>query len=179
MEIAYRKLQPEDAGRYRALRLDCLKRFPEAFGSTYDEEAMLPKLRFEALIEECASDSFMVGAFSDGILIGIAGFRRAERRKARHRGEIVQMYVDPIYRGQRIGESLLRMVIAMAFTLKGIEQVELGVVSNNVSAIALYEKIGFQICGIQKNYFKEGTKYWNQQFMQFSREMYLGKPARQ
>lgn len=161
------------------MRLDCLKRFPDAFGSSYDEEATIHKLKFETLIEENTPDGFMLGAFSEDRLIGIAGFSRAERRKARHRGEIVQMYVDPQYRGEQIGENLLRMAIEMAFTMEGIEQIELGVVSNNTPATTLYEKIGFQIYGVQKNYFKDGEKYWNQQFMQFFKETYLEGPGRQ
>jgi len=178
MKIVYRKLQAEDAGSYRVVRLECLKSFPDNFGSSYEEESATPKLKFETLIEESSVDSFMLGAFCEDQLIGMAGFSRADRRKTRHRGEIVQMYVNPNYRGQKIGENLLRMVVEKAFRIEGIEQLELGVVSNNSSATTLYEKIGFEVYGVQKNYFKDGERYWHQQFMQLFKARYLEERAK-
>jgi RimJ/RimL family protein N-acetyltransferase len=155
-----------------------LKSGPDNFGSSYEEEATTPKLKFETLIEESSVDSFMLGAFCEDQLIGIAGLSRAERRKTQHRGEIVQMYVNPEYRGQQIGEQLLRMVVDKAFELAGFEQLELGVVANNSSATRLYEKIGFEIYGVQKNYFKDGDRYWDQQFMQLFKDRYLAERAK-
>lgn len=172
MEIVYRRLQPKDAESYRAARLECLKNFPDRFGSTFEEESRQPKLKFEKIIEEDETDNFMFGAFADGKLIGIAGFSRAERRKTAHRGEIVQMYVNPDFRGQAVGENLLQNVIEEAFALTGIESVELSVVADNAAAIKLYEKLGFKAYGWQKNYFKDGERYWDQQFMQLLKEDY-------
>jgi ribosomal protein S18 acetylase RimI-like enzyme len=179
MEIIYRKLQPRDTGSYRLVRLEGLKNFPDSFGSTYAEESINPKLKFETIIEENFGDSFMVGAFCEGQLIGITGFHRAERRKTRHRGEIVQVYVDPKYRGQKVGENLVRMVVENAFEIEGIEQLELSVVSNNISATSIYKKLGFEIYGEQKHYFKDGERVWDQQFMQLSKEHYLEGRAKQ
>jgi ribosomal protein S18 acetylase RimI-like enzyme len=113
----------------------------------------------------------MFGAFApDGNLIGIVGFIRGNREKTRHRGEVVQMYVDPKFGGQGIGSRLLRELINAAFKLKDMESLELTVVANNTSAVKLYEKLGFKVFGVQKNYFKAGDKYWNQMFMQLLRE---------
>ena len=171
--IVYRKLQPDDVGQYRALRLECLKLFPELFGSTYEEEAAKPRLKFETLIAEGSDDDLMLGAFCENQLIGIAGFIRSQRRKIRHRGEVVQVYVNPEYRGKKIGENLMRKLLEKIFTIVGIEQVELGVVCGNTSAITLYEKLGFEKYGVQKNYFKDGERYYDQQFMQLFKERYL------
>jgi RimJ/RimL family protein N-acetyltransferase len=178
MEIVYRKLQPGDAGSYRLVRLESLKNFPDSFGSTYAEESITPRLKFETLIEQSSVNSFMFGAFCEGQLIGITGFHRAERRKTRHRGEIVQVYVDPKYRGQKVGENLVRMVVENAFEIEGIEQLELSVVANNSSATSIYKKLGFEIYGEQVNYFKDGARYWDQQFMELFKEKYLEERAK-
>lgn len=174
MIVNFRKLQIEDYEIYRSLRLDCLENFPENFGSSRDEEAKVLAAKFKKFASNPASD-FLLGAFDKQNLIGIAGFERAERRKTQHRGEIVQIYVSPNYAGQGIGSSLLQKVIEAAFEIEGVEQIELGVVSNNLQAIRLYEKFGFKIYGVQPNYFKDEGKYWHQKLMQLCKDEYKTK----
>jgi len=173
MSIRIRRLQPQESGVYREVRLTCLKNVPQYFGSTYDEEVLNPKFMFEMLIEEESPDHVMFGAFEDERLIGITGFNRMARQRAMHRGEIVQVYVDPGYRGQNIGERLIRQTLDYAFNLNGIEQVQLSVVASNQTAIKLYEKIGFRTFGIQPRYFKVRDTYLDQQFMQLFKSDYL------
>jgi len=150
---------------YRETRLACLKSMPEYFGSTYEEEVLNPKLKFETYIEQDLPEHFMLGAFDNNELIGLAGFERTHRKKTRHRGDLVQVYVDVKYRGQKIGERLIRKVLEDAFALEGIEQIELSAVANNQGAIRLYEKLGFKTYGIQPEYFKVEDGYTDQAFM--------------
>ena len=171
MQISYRKLIFGDEKSYRTLRLECLKNFPDRFGSLYEEEAKSPKLKFEIFIENQSTENFMFGAFTgEGKLIGIAGFSRGDRAKTKHRGEVVQMYVDPQFGRQGIGERLLCELIRAAFETNDIESLELSVVADNPSAIRLYEKLGFTVFCLRKNYFKDGDRYWNQMFMQLLRK---------
>ena len=170
MEIIYRKLKPTEAKDFRRVRLDCLKKFPDNFGTLYEDEFGKSKLYFEELIEQNLPDSYFFGAFVEENLIGIAGFVRGDRTKTRHRGEIVAMYVDPGFRGRRVGENLLRALIKSVFEIGGIEQIHLTVVADNGAAVTLYERIGFVSFGVQENYFKAGEKYWNQNFMQLMKD---------
>jgi len=162
MPIIIRKLLPHESSIYREARLSCLKNAPEYFGSTYEEEVLHPKLKFEAFIETNLQDHFMFGAFDNEKLIGIASFDRMERQRASHRGEVVQMYIDPNYRGQNGGEKLLRRLVEHAFSLDGIEQAQLSAVAGNETAIKLYEKVGFKTFGVQLKYFKVGAAYMDQ-----------------
>src|SRR5829696_7659012 len=107
MPIIIRKLQPHESSLYREIRLACLKNASDYFGSTYEEEASNPRLKFETFIENKSQDHFMFGAFNHGDLIGITGFTRMIRQRDRHRGEVVQVYVDAKYRGQNVGEKLI------------------------------------------------------------------------
>jgi RimJ/RimL family protein N-acetyltransferase len=116
----------------------------------------------------------MFGAFNDGKLIGIVGFDRMERQRARHRGEVAQMYVDAAYRGQNVGERLLRGLVEQAFSVEGIEQLQLSVIAGNNAAITLYEKVGFKAYGLQPRYFKVGDRYMDQLFMQLFISDYRG-----
>jgi RimJ/RimL family protein N-acetyltransferase len=118
------------------------------FRIPYEEEVLNPKFMFETYIESELPDHVMFGSFDDERLIGITGFNRMARQRASHRGEVVQVYVDSSHRGQNIGEKLLRRVLDYAFTLEGIEQVQLSVFANNKTAIKLYEKLGFRTFGV-------------------------------
>lgn len=133
----------------------------------------MSKLKFETFIENGSQDHCIFGAFGRKNLIGITGFNRLDRQRTRHRGEIVQVYVEAGYRGLTVGERLIRSAVEHAFSQDEIEQVQLGVVVGNERAIKLYEKIGFQTFGIQKNYFKMGDTHTDQQFMQ----LFKGVPS--
>lgn len=173
MQISYRKLKSTEAQDFRRVRLECLQNFPESFGTLYEDEVGKAKLYFEEIIEQDSSDVIFFGALAGDDLIGIAGFVRGNRTKTRHRGEIVSMYVNPDFHGQKVGENLLRQLLKAVFDLEGIEQIHLTVVADNASAVRLYERIGFETFGVQKNYFKSGEKYWNQNFMQLMKEKYF------
>jgi RimJ/RimL family protein N-acetyltransferase len=173
MSIIIRKLQPHESTIYREVRLACLKNVPQFFGSSYEEEILNPKFFFEAYIETDSPDHVMFGAFDAERLIGITGFNRMARKRASHRGELVQVYVEPGYRGQNLGERLLQYVLDYAFTQEGIEQVQLSVIASNQTAIRLYEKLGFKSFGVQPHYFKVEDGYLDQQFMQLFKSDYL------
>ena len=172
MSIIIRKLQSHESSIYREVRLACLKNAPDYFGSTYEEESLNPKLMFETFIENGLPDHVMFGAFAEERLIGITGFNRMARQRVMHRGELVQVYVESNYQGQTIGERLVRHVLAYAFNLDGIEQVQLSVIAGNQAAIRLYKKLGFKTFGVQPNYFKVGETYLDQQFMQLFKSDY-------
>ena len=170
MQIIYRKIKPTEAADFRRVRLECLQKFPDNFGTLFEDEVGKSKLYFEEVIEKDSADAFFFGAFDGENLIGIAGFVRGERTKTRHRGEIVAMYVNPRFRGQKVGENLLRALLEAAFAIEGVEQAHLTVVADNAAAVGLYERIGFESFGVQKNYFKAGEKRWHQNFMQIMKD---------
>jgi ribosomal protein S18 acetylase RimI-like enzyme len=146
MNITYRRLEAADSKQYRGIRLESLKAHPESFGSGYEEQKKLPKLMFEQALEQPVDERFVVGSFDGQALIGIAGFipfALDNRREFGNAGEIIQMYVKPAYRGRKIGVGLTNAVVDEAFNIPGIEQVVLGVMEGNGSAIRVYEQAGF------------------------------------
>lgn len=169
MSVVIRQLGKDDSSSYRQIRAECLQRFPDNFGSTFEEESRIKQLKFESYLLEENADNFMFGAFNEDELIGICGFLRETRNKTKHRGDIVQMYVNPMFAGQGIGNKLLTATIQKAFENGEIEQITLSVVAENASANKAYEKIGFVEYGRLPNYFKQGERYWTQRFMVLER----------
>lgn len=138
MKMTYRKLGRSDSKVYREIRLESLKAYPESFGSTFEEQRMLPKLMFERALEEPEDDRFVVGAFDGTKLIGICGFlpfATDDFSEFEHAGTLIQMYVKHTYQGKKIGLGLVNTLKEGAFKLPYIEQIVLGVRECNMSAI--------------------------------------------
>ncbi|WP_223599053.1 GNAT family N-acetyltransferase [Chryseobacterium sp. GVT01B] len=138
--INYRKLLPNESRIYRAIRLESLEKFPEAFGATYQEALSIEKFRMESDIEEQTPERFVYGAFAQDELVGICTFVKNESNT----GSIYQMYVKREFQGKNIGKGLIEAVIAEACrNFNGIE-IHSGGCSGNNKAYNLYRKIGFQ-----------------------------------
>jgi ribosomal protein S18 acetylase RimI-like enzyme len=136
-EIVLRRLGAADAAAYRALRLAGLAESPEAFGSDVATESAAP---VETFAERLAG-GYVAGAFADGQLVAVAGFRPLEREKTRHRGDLWGVYVAPEARGAGLGRRVVEYALAHA---RGrVEQVHLAVTAGNAAAVALYEHLGF------------------------------------
>ena len=165
-KMFYRQLIITDYDEYRRIHLESLERFPDNFGSTYEEEPNSQSLKLDNAIRETDKGNFAMGAFTDyNKLAGICGLIRDLRLKTRHRGEIVQMYVDPSFAGQEIGRTLLWLAIERVFQKAEIEQIILNVVHTNDKAVKLYKQPGFIEYGRLENYFKTGTRYFTQLFL--------------
>ncbi len=165
MDLIYRRLRPDEALLYRQIRLECLKNYPSHFGSVYAEQKARPKLSFELNIETQHPDKFIMGALSDDQLVGICGFSRESSVREKHRGWIIQMYVDPAHQGQGIGQSLLGATIEEAFKIPGILQIELGVYATGQAAERIYEKKGFSVFGVRKNAIRDKEIFLDEKMM--------------
>ncbi len=157
--IEYRILRKEDKAKYRQIRLECLKNHPENFGSVYEDEVLAKNLKFDEIIEAESGSDFLYGAFEKEHLVGICGNISEKRLKTAHISEISHVYVMPQYTNRGICTELTRLTMEKVFENKGIEQIVLGVVGSNTSAIGIYEKAGFVKYGIHENYFKTADQY--------------------
>ncbi len=169
-EITYRALGPDDLSEYRRTRISCLQHYPDNFGTTAEEEMQAAVLKLDGSVTHPGEHHFTMGAFDAGnVLIGICGFLAETRKKTQHRGEIVQMFVEPAYKGRGIGMALLQHAINKAFSSPQIEQIILSAVFENEKAIQLYQRAGFVEYGRLGNYFKSGSGYTTQSFFVLNR----------
>jgi len=161
-----RILQHYDAESYRQLRLAGLQTNPEAFGSTYEQEAQFTLETMSNRIMP-SKDKFVLGAFTEdgSSLTGIVTFVRESGVKTSHKGNVYGMYVAPSARGRGIGRRLLVELIERARECEGLEQIGLAVVSDNASAKKLYRSLGFETYGVERNALKYNDQYYDEDFM--------------
>ena len=146
MAITFRKLTAQDSARYREIRLESLKAHPESFGADYEKQKAMPKLMFQKALEQPCDDRFVFGAFDKDRLIGITAFVPfvlEKKDELADTGSIIQVYVEPAYRGGKVGLNLMTHVVKEAFKQPTIQRIQLGVMLENLSAIRIYQQAGF------------------------------------
>ena len=116
-----------------------LLRTPEECTMTIAEEA--------TYLESVAADPFdaMIICFVDGVLAGNCRLARKTRQKNRHRGVVMIALLKEFW-NLGIGTIMFEEMIAIARQWD-LMQIELEVIEGNTRAMALYEKMGFQITG--------------------------------
>ncbi|NOU92367.1 GNAT family N-acetyltransferase [Paenibacillus sp. LMG 31456] len=160
-----RCLNPTDAEIYRQIRFTSLKENPEAFLTTYEIQLEKPIEEFQQNLQQTAM-KFTLGCFTKADeLAGIVTFVRESNPKITHKGSIYAMYVNPEFRGMRVGYALLTELLQRAKQLPGLEQINLTVVSNNLAAKRLYESVGFTTYGTERNAMKSNGQYWDDDLM--------------
>jgi RimJ/RimL family protein N-acetyltransferase len=120
----------------------------EIFVSTNDEERNSRKAKFTSRMQD--DFSFVMGAFEGNILVGVVTFGREDRIKIKHKGGIYGMFINPDYQGKGVGSALMTLTLEKAFKMEGLRQINLGVMSSNLNAIRLYEKMGFKPYGVEE-----------------------------
>ena len=141
-----RRLTPEDAAAFQALRLRALQDTPAAFGSSVEEEQNFPASVIESRLAY-KPDRGPFGAFEDQELVGLVALGRESMKKLAHKALVWGMYVKPEHRCKGIGKALLLEALSLARSVPEVAQVNLSVNASNVSAIRLYESVGFKAFG--------------------------------
>ena len=159
MSFAVRRLDAEDIEAYREIRLEALVVEPTAFTSDHASEASLTADEWQGRLER----NHVFGTFDGDRLVGVATFFLESREKARHRGHVVAVYMRPEARGRGAGRGLMEAVIAEA---RGkATQLHLGVTVGNEAARRLYERVGFQIYGVDPRALRIDGRYYDEHLM--------------
>lgn len=87
----------------------------------------------------------------DGIVKGYSSLSRYRDRKAFDGTVEISVYIGADYRGQGIGEALMKEALSYAESADGIEEVVSLITGENKISIALHEKLGFVYCGQFRN----------------------------
>jgi ribosomal protein S18 acetylase RimI-like enzyme len=157
--IEIRRLQASDVEDYRTIRLAALKTEPDSFGSVHAAEVSRPITHFA----ERLSSSIVLGAYCKERIVGMAGFKQEAGLKDSHKGFVWGFYVAPEQRHQGLGSALIGALIEVA--CDSVEQLTLTVVRDNEAAIALYERHGFEIYGVEPRALKTSTGYSDEVLM--------------
>ena len=142
-----RRLTPDDAPVYRALRLRALREHPDAFTSDWEDANARPPEESRQRLASALVPFW--GAFDEhGALVGMVGLECSARAKQKHKGTVVAMYVAREAAGRGLGRELLRALVLHAPTI-GLTDLVLTVTGGNVSAIRLYQEAGFVVFGTE------------------------------
>ncbi|TWT07734.1 GNAT family N-acetyltransferase [Planococcus sp. CPCC 101016] len=161
MEI--RKLSVQDAQAYYDLRIEALKNSPDAFSTRLEDAIQRP---VEKTAENLALENAVTfGAFRGGVLCGNVTLLRNEAPKMQHRALVLAVYVTPEKRGNGLALRLMQELLHYALKWQGLERLDLMVASNNLPAITLYKRLGFEKYGTDIRAMKTPEKYIDEDLM--------------
>ena len=162
MEIRF--LTPDDRDQWLRLRIEALEGDPEAFSASLDEYRSLNLDEVKRRLWS-DGDAFVLGAFREGCLCGMAGFYREKGPKSRHKGRVWGVYVTPGARGAGIAYQMMQALLERVRMIEGIEQVLLSVSATQEPAIRLYRSLGFQSFGREPRALRIGDRYIDEEYM--------------
>lgn len=165
-------LDPVRWQEYKALRLRALAEQPHAFGMSVEDERAHADRYWQNILDDAVEgkNRWVVCAQLHGNLVGMAGAVREWNgyRFVRHVVTIVNVYVAPEARGQKIAQRLMQELCTMLERDTGVEQALLWVTITQKDAISLYQKCGFTISGTLSRAIKIGDEYYDNYLMERS-----------
>jgi RimJ/RimL family protein N-acetyltransferase len=154
-----RRLGPDDAAAFQALRLEGLATDPCAFAASHDEETGQSLPEVIARLERQP----VFGAVAEGVLLAVAGFAVQEPAKKGHKGLLWGVYVREAARGRGLGRAVVARVIEHARA--HVVQLHAAVVTNNAAARRLYRSLGFAPYGLEPRGLACAGRYHDQELL--------------
>ena len=106
-------------------------------------------------LSNMSPDQYMLVAEVDGKVVGSIGIRRGKDRLAHVAA--IGMGVHDDHQNKGIGTALMRAILDMTDNWLNIRRVELDVYTDNLRAVHLYKKFGFEIEGVRRDFaFRDG-----------------------
>lgn len=102
----------------------------------------------QSFVQALQQDTLFVVVLKDNTIIGYCGMYCSFEE-----GEITNVAVSPQKHHQGIGRSMMRYLLGEAQS-RGISRIILEVRISNCNAIQLYKSLGFENCGIRKNFYE-------------------------
>ncbi|WP_114570622.1 GNAT family N-acetyltransferase [Exiguobacterium flavidum] len=164
--IEIRRLTADDAQICWQLRLEALKDSPSSFLTSY-EEAVARENPIEGVTNNLsAEENATYGAWKEGVLVGVATFVAETRQKTDFKGQIVGVYVTPGARGKGLAKRLLQALLGHVEKESKVEKLTLGVMTENLPAIRLYESLGFTIYAKEERAMRLSGQYIDEYLME-------------
>lgn len=152
MNITIRATEPAD---YDAIRETMAQ--PIAYAGTLQLPMPSAEMWKKRLAEFPVGDHSLV-AEVDGKVVGNIGLMAAPKSRRRAHVASLGMAVHDAWQGRGVGTALMKAALDLADNWLQFTRIELTVYTDNVAALALYKKFGFEIEGTHKQYaFRNGV----------------------
>ncbi|KKQ46169.1 MAG: Acetyltransferase [Candidatus Moranbacteria bacterium GW2011_GWC2_37_8] len=158
------KLNSSEWEIYRTLRLEALRESPQAFGDCFVESALLSDEHWKEEFEN--PKSFILVARDGGEPFAMAAAYQEDGEKMKHIAYVWGVYVKKAYRGKGIGKQLMESLLDEIAAIGEIEKVDLNVNASQLSAVRLYERLGFAVAGTLHKELKIGDQYFDEHVME-------------
>ncbi len=155
-----KKLTKNDWQEWREIRLEALKKSPDSFLSSFEEEAKTPDNTWAEQLE----NSIKFGYFINDKIVGCCGLSVEKATKISHTGTLWGMYVKNEARGGGVGLALVDFTKNHA-KKSHVKHLYLGCNAENHNAVKLYKKCGFKVYGTRPDYTKIGSKFYDDLIM--------------
>lgn len=132
-----RLLTPDDEASYAAMWRSSLVEQAEYFRIALEDNPA------QDIPTKFNSESFTMGVFDNGILMGSVSLERDARVKFRHKALLFKMFVHNALAGKGAGRRLITQTIYTARKIENLRQIYLTVLASNHRAIHLYTSLGF------------------------------------
>ena len=144
--IEIRPFTDHDFEDYYAIRREALVSAPEAFLTKLQDFDQKPiELERQHYLSSTAISNpnrFIVGAWVDGTIKGMAGLSRFSQVGFDHMMVIWGVFSSPTSRGLGLGQRMMRFLFENAAHIEGVSTLVLSVMSNNFRVIRFYEQLG-------------------------------------
>ena len=151
-----KQLNKNNWRQWREIRLEALKKSPDSFVSSFEEEDKTPDNMWAEQLE----NSIKFGYFINDEIVGCLGLLIEKAAKISHTGSLFGIYVKDGVRGSGVGFDLVNFVKNYAKE-NHIKHLYLGCNAENRGAVKLYKKCGFKIYGTRPDYTKIDNKFYD------------------
>ena len=155
-----KKLTKHHYKEYKEIRLDALKKSPDSFLSSFEEENKISDNAWAKQLDT----SLIFGYFINDKIVGCSGLLIEKATKISHTATLFGMYVKDDCRVGGIGLALVNFVNDYAKE-NHIKHLYLGCNAENRGAVKLYKKCGFKVYGTRPDYTKIGSQFYDDLIM--------------
>jgi RimJ/RimL family protein N-acetyltransferase len=151
MAVVVRPVRADEADDLFGLRLRALASDPDAFDQTVQDAQERGAGPLAEMVASSVADRDLVLVAADGGgLVGLVLVTHSRRPRSQHRARLWGMWVAPEARRGGVGGELVGGAVDWCRG-RGIEMVDLWVVTDHVGAIRVYERAGFRVCGTARD----------------------------